>query len=74
MFNLRRLINLKLGLDPASDNLPERLITEKRKPGPAADHLPPIKEMVNDYYRVRGWDAKGKITAKKLEELGLEEL
>jgi aldehyde:ferredoxin oxidoreductase len=74
MFNLRRVINLKLGLDPASDTLPERLVTEKRKPGPAADHLPPIKEMVADYYKVRGWDALGKIEAKKLEELGLEEL
>jgi len=30
--------------------------------------------MINDYYRVRGWDANGKIAAKKLEELELEEL
>jgi aldehyde:ferredoxin oxidoreductase len=74
MSNLRRLINLKLGLDPASDTLHERLITVKREKCPAADHLPPIKEMVVDYYHVRGWDADGKIKAKKLEELGLQEL
>ena len=70
-FNLRRLINLKLGLTPDLDTLPLRLSTHKRKAGPAADHLPPIKEMIADYYRVRGWDAKGNIEASKLEELGL---
>jgi aldehyde:ferredoxin oxidoreductase len=74
MFNLRRLINLKLGLDPASDTLHERLITVKRKQGPAADHLPPIREMVEDYYRVRGWGDGWKIEAEKLEALGLVEL
>jgi aldehyde:ferredoxin oxidoreductase len=74
IFNLKRLINLKLGLGPASDSLPERLVTVKRGQGPGADHLPPIKEMVNDYYKARGWDANGKIGAKKLEELELEEL
>jgi aldehyde:ferredoxin oxidoreductase len=74
MFNLKHLINLKLGLDPAFDSLPERFITVKRKQGPAANHLPPIKEMVDDYYRLRGWEASGKIKAKKLKTLGLEEL
>jgi aldehyde:ferredoxin oxidoreductase len=73
MFNLRRLINLKLGLDPASDNLHQRFITIKKKSGPAADHLPPIKELVDDYYRIRGWDENGKIKAEKLEELGLKD-
>jgi aldehyde:ferredoxin oxidoreductase len=72
--NLKHLINLKLGLSPAADSLPERLITVKRKKGPAADHLPPIKEMVKDYYCVRGWEPSGKIAARKLKELGLEEL
>jgi aldehyde:ferredoxin oxidoreductase len=73
MFNLRRLINLKLGLAPASDNLHQRFITLKKKHGPAADHLPPIKELVDDYYRIRGWDENGKIKAEKLEELGLKD-
>ena len=73
MFNLRRLINLKLGLDPASDNLHQRFITLKKKHGPAADHLPPIKELVDDYYRIRWWDENGKIKVEKLEELGLKD-
>jgi aldehyde:ferredoxin oxidoreductase len=73
-FNLRRLINLKLGLTPDLDTLPGRLSAHKRKAGPAADHLPPIKEMMSDYYRVRGWNSTGKIEETKLRELGLEEL
>lgn len=74
MFNLKRLINLKFGLDPASDTLPARLITRERRQGRAANHLPPIKEMVEDYYRLRGWETSGKIKKEKLEQLGLEEL
>jgi aldehyde:ferredoxin oxidoreductase len=70
-FTLRRLINLKLGLTPDLDTLPQRLCAQKRKAGPAADHLPPIKEMMADYYRVRGWDTKGNIKETKLKELGL---
>jgi aldehyde:ferredoxin oxidoreductase len=30
--------------------------------------------MVKDYYCVRGWEPSGKIAARKLKELGLEEL
>jgi aldehyde:ferredoxin oxidoreductase len=74
MFNLKRVINLSLGLDPASDSLPDRFLTRKRKQGPAADHLPQMKEMLEEYYRLRGWETSGKIGAKKLKELGLESL
>jgi len=74
MFTLRRLINLRLGLDPSLDTLPERLITCTRNAGPAADHLPPIKELVSDYYRARGWNANGKIEKQKLDALGLKAL
>jgi aldehyde:ferredoxin oxidoreductase len=72
MYNLKHLINVTLGLDSTSDNLPQRFITLKRKPGPASDHLPPMREMVEDYYRLRGWEPDGKIKAKKLEELGMK--
>ncbi|ODS40750.1 MAG: hypothetical protein A7315_07710 [Candidatus Altiarchaeales archaeon WOR_SM1_79] len=74
MFNLKHLVNLKRGLDPTSDSLPERFITIKRKHGPASEHIPQIKEMVEDYYHHRGWENSGKIKAEKLEELGLVEL
>jgi len=74
MFNLKHLINLNRGFDPASDTLPERFTTLKRKQGAAAEHIPQIEEMLEDYYRQRGWEASGKIKAEKLEELRLSEL
>ena len=73
-FNLKHLINLTRGFDPASDTLPERFATVKRKPGPASEHLPQIQEMVKDYYHHRGWEASGKIKPEKLKELGLYKL
>ncbi|MBI5376420.1 MAG: aldehyde ferredoxin oxidoreductase family protein [Candidatus Schekmanbacteria bacterium] len=59
MFNLKHEINTKLGLTPDLDTLPERLLTLKRGQGPAADHLPQMKEMIEEYYRIRGWGASG---------------
>ena len=74
MFNLKHLINLKRGFDPASDTLPDRFTSTKRKQGAPSEHLPQIKEMVEDYYHHRGWEANGKIRKEKLEELGLRDL
>ena len=70
--NLKHLINLKCGYDPSSDTLHERFITLKRKPSPFADHLPPIKQLVSDYYSVREWNKDGTIKAEKLKKLGLK--
>jgi aldehyde:ferredoxin oxidoreductase len=72
IFNLRHLINLSRGFDPACDSLPERFTTLPRKQGQGADHLPPIKKMVEDYYRLRGWEARGNVEARKMKELGLK--
>ena len=72
MFNLKHLINLMLGLDASSDCLHERFVTVKKNYGPAADHLPPVTKMVADYYRIRGWEADGKIKPDKATALGLD--
>jgi aldehyde:ferredoxin oxidoreductase len=74
IYNLKHLINLKRGLKPSSDDLPERFKTRTRQPGPSGDHLPPVEKMVKDYYRVRKWDSTGKIDSAKLQALGLKEL
>jgi aldehyde:ferredoxin oxidoreductase len=72
IFNLKHLINLRLGLDAASGRPHERFVTVKKKYGPAADHLPPVVKMVADYYRIRGWEADGKIKPDKATALGLD--
>lgn len=71
IFNLKHLINLRLGLTADSDCLHERFVTVKKNYGPAADHLPPVAKMVADYYCIRGWEADGKIKPKKAAALGL---
>ena len=71
IFNLKHLINLRRGLDSASDCLHERFVTVKKNYGPAAEHLPPVTKMVADYYRIRGWEADGKIKPEKAAALGL---
>jgi aldehyde:ferredoxin oxidoreductase len=69
--NLKRIINLKLGMKPGEDNLPKRFLTVSRKSGPVTDPLPPIEKLLSDYYQVRGWDSNGRISHKKLADLGL---
>ncbi len=74
IYNLKHLINLKCGYVPSSDTLHERFTTVKRKPGPCADHLPPIHQLVSDYYCVRGWNEDGTIKEATLNKLGLKAL
>jgi aldehyde:ferredoxin oxidoreductase len=74
IYNLKHLINLKCGYDPASDSLHERFTSLKREGSPFAHYTPEIKELVEDYYRVRGWLPDGRLCAEKLEALGLHEL
>jgi aldehyde:ferredoxin oxidoreductase len=72
--NLKRIINLKLGMKPGEDNLPQRFLKVSRKTGQVSDPVPPIEKLLADYYRVRGWDNNGRIGAQKLSDLGLESL
>jgi aldehyde:ferredoxin oxidoreductase len=72
LFNLKRLINLRLGVTAADDTLPPRLRREPRPSGSAAGVLPDLEPMLAEYYALRGWDQSGVPTAERLEALGLE--
>lgn len=69
--NLKRLYNVRLGLSRIHDTLPPRILTQ-RKGGGAGRNLPPLNEMLNEYYEYRGWDEFGIPTYTKLKKLGLE--
>ncbi len=71
LFNLKRLINLRLGVTRADDTLPERLLRQPRPSGGAAGILPDLDYMLPRYYALRGWDAQGRPTRERLEALGL---
>ncbi len=73
-WNLERLWNLRAGLTARDDNLPQRLLKEGHKDGPAKGVVVRLEEMLPAYYRVRGWDEKGVPSRQKLMELGLASL
>jgi aldehyde:ferredoxin oxidoreductase len=75
IWNLERLFNLREGLDPESeDTLPKRLLEEPIPEGPAKGKVSRLKEMLPEYYELRGWDTRGLPTKEKLGELDLKEL
>ncbi len=75
IFNLKRLINGRLGIRAADDRLPYRLEHEPRPDGSAAGVLPDMSIIMPEYYEARGWDPEtGMPTAETLEALGLSDL
>lgn len=74
LFNLKRLINLRLGVTRTDDTLPKRFLTQPRPTGGAAGVLPDLDRMLRELYQLRGWDEEGRPTTERLEQLGLGEL
>lgn len=73
-WNLKRLINRRLGLRKVHDTLPPALQRPYSDNPPGLENVAPdLPAMLDEYYRQRGWDpATGFPTAAKLAELGLE--
>ena len=73
-FNLKRLLNGKLGLTAQNDRLP-RLLLQPLPESAAETKVPNMEVLLPAYYKVRGWDPRtGMPTHEKLRELGLEGL
>ncbi len=66
LFNFKRAINNRLGIDRKDDVLPVRLTTEPRPTGSAAGVLPDMDVMLPEYYRLRKWDENGIPTEQAL--------
>ena len=71
VWNMERLFNNAAGFTPKDDDLPPRLKTEPAKTGPAKGLVNGIDKMRPEYYKARGWDAKGVPTKETLARLGL---
>ena len=71
LFNLKRLINLRLGITRADDTLPKRLLTEPRPSGGAEGVLPDLESMLEEYYDLRGWMHDGVPSPERLASLEL---
>jgi aldehyde:ferredoxin oxidoreductase len=73
IFNLKRLYNVRCGISRKDDTLPPRILSQCRNEGGAANNLPHLGKMLNEYYEFRGWTQEGIPTTNKLEELDLKE-
>ena len=71
IFNIKRLYNAKLGISRKDDTLPIRMLRHIR--GGGTDRLPPLNIMLNEYYRLRGWNEFGLPTKEKTADLELQE-
>lgn len=73
---LKKLFNIRERWQPDDDWLPPRLLSEPLSSGVAAGTRlthGELREMLQGYYRARGWDAHGFVPASKLALLDLQD-
>jgi aldehyde:ferredoxin oxidoreductase len=70
---LERLFNLREGLVPGDDTLPQRFLSEPVPDGPGKGRVVRLGPMLEEYYQTRGWDQEtGQLLPERLKTLGLE--
>jgi aldehyde:ferredoxin oxidoreductase len=74
IYNLERLYNIREGFTRKDDMLPERFLKEPLKKGPSKNKTVPLEHLLDDYYKVRGWDENGIPTETTLEKLSLKRI
>jgi aldehyde:ferredoxin oxidoreductase len=74
VFNLKRRHNTRLGVSRKDDFLPPRFLTLKRTGAGLTNQLPPLGELLSDYYAHRRWTEDGIPSPEKLAELGLDRI
>ena len=55
-----RKMNMDFGIDSSMDTLPQRFTNEPLEEGPSKGEVVPVRDMVRDYYKLRGWDEEGR--------------
>ncbi len=76
IYNLERCFNVREGFSRKDDVLPWRIMHEEIPEGGSRGCRAAPEELellLNQYYRLRGWDENGTPTKEKLTELGLKE-
>ncbi|MHA1939695.1 MAG: aldehyde ferredoxin oxidoreductase family protein, partial [Candidatus Thorarchaeota archaeon] len=71
--NLKRIFNAREGISRKDDNLPPRFTDEPMPEGPGKGQVVDLEPMLDDYYRLRGWDLEtGLPTKETIRRLSLE--
>ena len=76
-WTLTRMFNIREGFTRKDDVLPKRFMEEPLPSGPAKGHRVTSNDLTNlldNYYKLRGWNSDGKPTKEKLAELELVDL
>jgi len=56
IYDLQRLFNIREGISQKDDTLPRRFTHESHVEGPCKDSLVDLKPMLEEYYKLRGWE------------------
>ncbi|MCX5881948.1 MAG: hypothetical protein NTU74_09170 [Deltaproteobacteria bacterium] len=64
----------QVGFDRKQEALPPRMTAEPMSAGPSKGKVCHLEELLDPYYRFRGWIPNGIPTADKLAELGLAQI
>jgi len=70
IFTVQRLINIRDGYNAATDVMPKKML-QPAEEGFRAGKVPPFKELMENYYNLRGWDENGEPSQGTLDRLGL---
>ena len=71
IWNLERQFINAAGFTHKDDNLPQRLLNEAVKEGPAKGLVNGLDKMLPEYYALRGWSKEGVPTVETTQRLGL---
>ena len=73
--NIERAYIVREGIRRTNDTLPKRFLKEPIQKGSSAGHIIELEQMLNEYYKARGWDPEAGIpTIEKLKELNLDDI
>ncbi len=70
IYNLERYYNNLAGFGAGSDYLPPRFVNEPSTMSGSKGHICELPEMLDEYYKARGWE-NGVVPETKLKELGI---
>jgi aldehyde:ferredoxin oxidoreductase len=72
ILNAERMFLVRAGFSRKDDTLPRRITHEPLTEGPTKGRVSHLEEMLEEYYRERGWTQDGIPTEAKLKELGIK--
>ena len=71
IWNMERMFNNRAGFTAADDKLPERLVKDAAKTGPAKGLVSGLDKMLPEYYELRGWTSEGVPTNETIDRLAV---